>query len=146
MKSVAAFLSGLLFATGLVISGMTQPAKVIGFLDVFGAWNPTLAFVMIGALSVYTLLFPLVTRRHAPLFAPDFQLPVKKAIDVRLLSGAAAFGVGWGLMGVCPGPVLTVLGVGAPVALVFLVAMGVGMKLAQLSASDTREDADKACG
>lgn len=111
---VWAGVSGLLFAFGLVVGGMTDPARVQGFLDVFGAWNPSLAFVMGGALAVYGLLIRLLRRPPAPTVS---------AIDVRLVAGAALFGVGWGLAGYCPGPALTATAVGGPGTLLFVVAM-----------------------
>lgn len=121
--------AGALFALGLGISGMTQPAKVLGFLDVTGRWDPTLAFVMIGALAVHAVLYRVIRRRRAPLFDSRFDVPTRRDVDLRLVAGAALFGVGWGLSGQCPGPALTNLATGAPTALVFVVAMAVGMVL-----------------
>ena len=122
--------AGALFGLGLAVSGMTQPAKVIGFLDVLGAWDPSLAFVMLGAIGVYTAAYRgLAVKMPRPLFAPRFSLPTLTAIDAPLLAGAAIFGVGWGLGGFCPGPALVALGAGAPAALWFVPAMVVGMLL-----------------
>ncbi len=126
MSVFTAFLSGLAFATGLVISGMTMPSKVMGFLDVAGDWDPSLAFVMGGAVLVYAPLFRLIVRLKWPLAAQAFELPSAKRIDGRLLTGAAIFGVGWGLAGMCPGPALVVAGSGAKEALVFVLAMITG--------------------
>lgn len=120
---------GLLFAVGLAVSGMAQPAKVVGFLDVFGDWDPSLAFVMGGALGVYFLTQRLAAGRAKPLYAARFVLPTPTRIDGRLIAGAAVFGVGWGLSGFCPGPALTSLGAGARAAVWLVPAMVVGMVL-----------------
>lgn len=122
----AALLSGALFGLGLAIAGMTQPAKVVGFLDVFGAWDPSLAFVMGGAILAYLPLYRIITRRRVPFFSPRFLLPTKEVLDPRLLTGAAIFGVGWGLGGFCPGPALTSVASGISEAVVFTAAMVTG--------------------
>jgi uncharacterized protein len=123
----SSFAAGLLFAAGLCLGGMTNPAKVIGFLDFFGRWDPGLGFVMVGAVGTYALAFRLITRRARPLFASRFSLPAKRDVDPTLLLGSALFGVGWGLAGYCPGPVVTSLASGAQPAFVFTVAMLVGL-------------------
>lgn len=105
-QSIVAALVGVVFALGLALGGMTDPAKVIGFLDVFGAWDPSLAFVMGGAIAVYAPVLRWARRRPAPLLDERFHLPTRSDIDARLLIGAAMFGVGWGLAGYCPGPAL----------------------------------------
>ncbi len=133
MKQIAALLSGLVFGIGLAISGMTDPAKVRGFLDLAGKWDPSLAFVMIGAIGVHSILSRLVLRRRAPMFAKHFDLPTHTMIDRRLLVGAAIFGVGWGIGGVCPGPALVALGSFGFGPLVFVVAMSLGVVLERLS-------------
>jgi hypothetical protein len=140
MKTVlSAFVCGFVFAVGLVIGGMTQPGKVIGFLDVFGAWDPSLAFVMGGAVATHAMLRPWVIRRGAPVFAARFSLPTLTAIDGRLLAGAALFGVGWGIAGFCPGPAIVATGAGVKRAIVFAVAMLAGMFLqARVPASGKR--------
>ena len=125
MTNLAAFASGLLFAVGLGIAGMTQPAKVIGFLDVFGAWDPSLALVMVGAIAVYMPVFWWVRREHGP----QLHLPTRRHVDLRTVLGAALFGVGWGLAGYCPGPALVSLATLAGPALAFGVAMLAGMRL-----------------
>jgi hypothetical protein len=132
MALVAAYLAGLLFALGLGIAGMTRPSKVLGFLDVAGAWDPTLAFVMGGALALTIPLYRFILRRPAPLFAAGFRLPTRRAVDPRLVGGASLFGVGWGLAGYCPGPALVGLVSGSPYPVVFCATMAVGFYLARL--------------
>lgn len=129
LEVFVAFVSGLLFAVGLAIAGMTQPAKVIGFLDVAGSWDPSLAFVMIGAIAVYFVANRLVQRRAAPLVGAVFHLPTRRDIEPRLLVGAGLFGIGWGLAGYCPGPGLSALGTGGLRALLFVASMAAGMLL-----------------
>lgn len=109
MRLLTIFLSGCLFAAGLVVAGMTQPSKVVGFLDVFGNWDPSLGLVMIGAISVHAVAYRLVRRRKSPLFALNFQVPTRTDIDPPLIVGSALFGVGWGLGGYCPGPAISSL-------------------------------------
>lgn len=108
-QQLSALVCGLLFAIGLGVSGMTQPQKVIGFLDVFGAWDPSLLFVMVGGLLVYGIGYRWVKKIPKPLFAPQFLVPSSRQIDNRLLMGAALFGIGWGIAGFCPGPALASL-------------------------------------
>jgi uncharacterized protein len=127
--NLAAFGSGALFAVGLAVSGMTKPSKVVGFLDVAGAWDPSLAFVMIGAISVHLVAHRLVKRRTTPLFDAKFHLPTRKDIDPRLVLGSLVFGAGWGLGGFCPGPGLVTAGGGSLGALVFVAGMTIGMIL-----------------
>ena len=129
MRILIAFLAGLLFAVGLVVSGMTQPSKVVGFLDFFGSWDPSLAFVMVGAIGVHATLSRWIVRRTKPVFVDAFQIPTNSVIDGRLVAGAALFGVGWGVAGYCPGPALVSLGSGSRSALVFVGAMIGGMVL-----------------
>lgn len=123
MHLFTAFLSGLVFAAGLALSGMTLPSKVVGFLDVGGAWDPSLAFVMVGAIAVYGIGYRLVARRGRTLSGEPLQLPKSRKIDRRLLAGAALFGIGWGLAGYCPGPGLTAAGAGSVNALLFVGGM-----------------------
>ena len=131
MKLVSAFFLGLIFAFGLGIGGMTQPTKVIGFLDFAGQWDPTLAFVMGGAVVVSLVSFPLVLRRAHPVLAERFVLPVKQQIDLPLEIGSALFGIGWGLSGYCPGPaIVSLVTVSRPV-LVFVAFMAGGLYLGQ---------------
>lgn len=124
-----AFASGLLFALGLGLAGMTRPENILAFLDLAGAWDPALMLVLAGASGLYLLGAPLVLRRSRPLLAPRFDLPRRRAIDLRLLGGAALFGVGWGLVGLCPGPALVGLAGGSRDVLLFVAAMLAGMAL-----------------
>lgn len=119
----AALLSGVLFGLGLAISGMTDPNVVIGFLDLFGDFNPALMFVLGGAVGTTLVAFRFVLRRPSPLLASDFQLPTRKDIDARLLIGAGLFGIGWGLAGYCPGPAMVSFGALIETALVFVPVM-----------------------
>lgn len=128
-RLISSVLAGLLFGAGLALSGMIDPAKVLGFLDVAGDWDPSLAFVMGGALAVTLLGYRLVLRRPHPLFDAAFHLPTRRDIDARLLGGAALFGIGWGLAGYCPGPALASLGFGGRGVLTFVLAMLAGMAL-----------------
>jgi len=127
-----ALAAGALFAVGLILSEMINPAKVINFLDLAGDWDPTLAFVMGGGLLVTVPAYRLVLRRAKPLFAERFHLPTRKDLDARLIGGAALFGVGWGLAGLCPGPALTALSTGLPEMAGFVLAMWLGMQAARL--------------
>ena len=130
MKIFIALLSGLLFGCGLDLAGMTQPAVVLGFLDVFGRWNPQLLFVMLGAVLTTAIGYRLVLRRARPLLEADFQWPTARRPDARLLGGAALFGVGWGIAGYCPGPALASLSAAYPSLLGLLVSMVAGWWLA----------------
>ena len=130
-SNISSIICGIIFSIGLGISGMTQPQKVIGFLDIFGEWNPSLAFVMGGAVFSYLALQLLIQRNFSiPLLGGSFQISSRKDLDRSLIIGALLFGSGWGLGGYCPGPAITSLGSGSLNALLFVVAMGVGMLLA----------------
>ena len=132
MRSMlTSFVSGVVFAVGLGIGGMTQPAKVIGFLDFAGNWDPSLAFVMIGAIAVHAFLYRVIRKRPSPLFSPAFSLPTRTDIDLCLVGGAAIFGLGWGLAGFCPGPALTSLASGNFSPVIFSAGMIAGMFLYQ---------------
>ncbi|WP_395647792.1 DUF6691 family protein [Terricaulis sp.] len=135
MNTVLALLFGLLFGVGLLVSGMTDPARVIGFLDIAGAWNPSLAFVMGGAVLTAAPLFALAQRRGRPLFNGAFEAPGKLRIDLRLIGGAALFGVGWGLAGLCPGPALVNFGRAPADTWIFVTAMAIGLVLGRLFAA-----------
>lgn len=127
MPRISAFLVGLIFGLGLLLSGMTDPAKVIGFLDLFGTWDPSLAFVMGGAIGVGVVPFALAKRRKHSVLGEPMHLPKTTQIDKRLIVGALAFGAGWGLAGFCPGPALVTMAAGELKALVFVVAILAGM-------------------
>ena len=127
MYAITALLSGLVFGLGLIVSGMVNPAKVLGFLDLAGAWDPSLALVMAGAVAVGFFAFLAAKKRTRSLIGAEMKLPTASAINRRLLAGSALFGVGWGVAGFCPGPGLAALGMGEPKALVFVAAMLVGM-------------------
>lgn len=123
---LAAFAAGAIFGLGLVISGMANPAKVLGFLDIAGNWDPTLVFVMGGAILVAFPAFQVAKRRAHPLFAEKWSLPDRKDIDPRLLAGAALFGIGWGIAGFCPGPALAALALVPGQAAIFVLSMIAG--------------------
>ncbi len=131
-KIVSAFAVGLLFGLGLLVSGMADPAKVLAFLDVTGRWDPSLAFVMAGAIVVSTTGYLVARRRGRPLLASRLEIPTRRDLDPRLIAGAAVFGIGWGLAGLCPGPALTLLTVAPAQAMTFVVAMVAGMLLFRL--------------
>ena len=128
MKALAALACGLLFGAGLALSGMTDTAKVLGFLDLFGDWDPDLVFVMGGAVAVTLVGFRLIFRGR-PLLADDFSLPTSKNLDSRLLGGASLFGIGWGVYGYCPGPALSALTYLDTNTVIFVLAMLAGMVL-----------------
>lgn len=130
MKGIVALLCGIVFGVGLAASGMTDTAKVLGFLDLFGTWVPDLAFVMGGAVCVTLVAFRFVLKRDTPLLAPSFSLPTNTAIDSRLLTGAAIFGIGWGVYGYCPGPAISALVYLDSKTAIFVVTMLAGMALA----------------
>src|SRR5438552_13357038 len=127
MWIIAPFICGLIFGAGLLISGMVQPTKVLGFLDIFGAWDPSLAVVMAAALAVAAPGFMLARNRPRPVLAGQYFWPIKSGIDTPLVLGAGLFGIGWGLVGLCPGPALESLATLSPGVVVFVVAMAVGM-------------------
>lgn len=132
MKFLTALLAGLLFGAGLLISGMTDPANVLGFLDVFGAWRPQLALVMGAAVLVAAPAFLFVRRQNRDLLGDPVDLPDRRRIDKPLLAGAAIFGVGWGMSGICPGPGIVLLATGSWMVFVFMGAVIVGMWLVSL--------------
>ena len=129
MKAWPALIAGILFGLGLTLSGMSDPAKVLGFLDITGDWVPDLIFVMGGAVVVTLIFTPLVVKRARPLVADSFSLPTTKTLDKRLVSGAVLFGVGWGLSGYCPGPAVVSLLYGYESTIVFCLAMLAGMSI-----------------
>ncbi len=127
MAHVVTFLSGLMFAVGLGISQMTQPQKITNFLNITGDWDPSLLLVMVGATGVYFVTHQLILRKPAPLMGQRFQLPTRREIDRPLVLGAALFGIGWGMVGFCPGPALASIVTSNESVLIFVLAMGVGM-------------------
>jgi uncharacterized membrane protein YedE/YeeE len=126
-SALVAFISGVVFAVGLGIGGMTQPAKVIGFLDFVGNWDPSLALVMLGAVGVHSLFYRLLGNRPSSRLAPAIPLPTRKEIDFRLIGGSALFGLGWGIAGLCPGPAITSLASGNFPVVIFSVGMIAGI-------------------
>jgi len=132
MQRAFEFGAGLLFGIGLILSGMTDPGKVKGFLDVAGAWDPSLALVMGGGVAVAVFAFAAMKRRGASLFGGAMTIPESTSIDRRLLAGSLVFGVGWGLAGFCPGPAVVAAGAGYPQAIVFVVAMIAGIAVHEL--------------
>lgn len=129
MNALSAFAAGLVFGIGLIISGMTDPSKIIGFLDLAGAWDPSLAFVMGGAVLVGVIAFRFARKRAASFLGGAMYLPAARHIDRELILGSLVFGVGWGLAGYCPGPAVVALGAGQDKAVVFVIAMLAGMAL-----------------
>lgn len=132
MKIIVSFITGLIFGLGLILSGMTDPSKVIGFLDLTGVWDPSLAFVMGGAVLVATGAFRIARGRSKALLGDAFRLPTARQIDARLILGGLTFGAGWGLAGYCPGPALTSVAQGGGKPLIFAVAMLAGMALFEI--------------
>lgn len=131
MKILTAFVAGLIFGVGLLVAGMTNPAKVLAFLDIAGVWDPSLAFVMMGAIAVGTLAFLRAKKKPVSLLGDKIQLPSSQVIDKRLIGGSILFGTGWGIAGICPGPALVLLGAGIGKGVVFVLAMLAGMLLFQ---------------
>ena len=131
MRFLTLFLTGLVFGTGISISGMANPAKVLNFFDVAGTWDPSLAFVMGGAVIVTFFGYRFVLKRPMPAMADRFHLPTSRTIDARLLGGSAVFGVGWGIAGFCPGGALPALGTGDPAVFIFVAALVAGILLAR---------------
>ena len=134
MKLIFALIAGLVFGMGIALSGMMDPAKVLNFFDVAGSWDPSLAFVMGGALVVAGIGYRLVWRRKSPLFAGRFQVPTGTEIDMKLVGGSALFGIGWGIAGFCPGAAIPALGTGRWEVVLFLAAVIVGFWLRRIIA------------
>ena len=127
-----ALVSGLLFGLGLILSGMANPAKVLGFLDLAGAWDPSLALVMGGAIAIGSIAFSIAKKRHLSYLGLSMQIPTIRAIDKRLALGSVVFGIGWGLAGICPGPAIVLLGAGSIKGAIFVSSMLMGMGIYQL--------------
>lgn len=132
MATLFALLAGLVFGIGLIVSGMANPQKVLGFLDLAGNWDPSLAFVMAGAIAVGTVAFTFARKRTESLLGLEMKMPTAVQLDRHLVGGSLLFGVGWGIAGFCPGPALVALGAGEAKAVVFVVAMLVGMGVFEL--------------
>lgn len=126
-NGLAALVVGFVFALGLGISGMTQPEKVVGFLDIFGSWDPSLIFVMMGAIAVHFVTYKLIRKKTSPLLSTQWHVPTKKEITPALITGSILFGIGWGLAGFCPGPAVTSLASFEPQPILFVVSMLIGM-------------------
>jgi uncharacterized membrane protein YedE/YeeE len=158
MQLLAVFLCGVLFALGLGVAGMTQPAKIIAFLDITGDWDPSLAFVMAGAVAVNFVLYRASMRRARPVFGEKFVIPSHRDINARLIAGAGLFGIGWGLSGYCPGPAWVSSVTGRSSVLAFVIAMLAGMLLFQwlqkeeprpatgAAAGNVADEAERSCG
>ena len=132
-RMLSALLTGLLFGAGIAISGMVSPAKVLNFFDIAGTWDPSLAFVMGGALIVTVIGYRLVLKRPRPIFDQTFHLPTARKLDLPLLAGSAVFGIGWGIAGFCPGGAVPALGLGETSALIFVASMLAGIGLARMA-------------
>lgn len=138
-RNISAFIAGIVFGLGLLLSGMTNPSKVIGFLDVTGNWDPSLIFVMIGAIGVSFFAFRHAKNRTHSYIREEIKLPVLQQIDKPLLLGAITFGIGWGMVGLCPGPALAVLTLGNYQVILFVLAMLLGMELHRLINNKAKE-------
>lgn len=132
MGNITALLTGLIFGLGLILAGMADPSKVLAFLDITGAWDPSLALVMGGAIAVGSVAFAVIGRRNRSYLGLPMHLPTARVIDKRLVLGSLAFGIGWGLAGICPGPALVLLGTGSIKGIVFVVAMLLGMGIFEI--------------
>jgi uncharacterized membrane protein YedE/YeeE len=133
MTLIFSLLAGLLFGIGLIFSGMTNPEKVIGFLDVTGKWDPSLLFVMLGAISISFFAFRLASKKSTSIFGQPMNIPTKKEIDLRLIVGSIIFGIGWGLAGYCPGPGITAIATSNLKPITFVIAMLFGMLVYELT-------------
>ena len=141
MKTIFALITGLVFGTGIAFSGMMDPAKVINFFDVAGTWDPSLIFVMGGALVVTFVGYRLVWLRKTPLFDERYHIPASNLVDLRLIGGSALFGIGWGISGFCPGAAIPALGTGRWEVVLFIASVMIGFVLRRLQASLARERA-----
>ena len=129
MKNFAVGIAGILFGFGLTLSGMLNPSKVQSFLDIFGRWDPSLAFVMVGGIIVTLIGYNLVFKMEKPIFSEEFDIPTLNHLDLKLIGGSALFGVGWGIGGLCPGPSIAILSTNFYPAIIFTVSMCVGLYL-----------------
>lgn len=145
LRTLAAGAIGLVFGTGIAISGMANPAKVLNFFDIFGTWDPSLAFVMAAALTVTAIGYRFVLKRPKPVLEPKFHVPGNRKLDVPLIAGSAAFGIGWGITGFCPGGAIPALGLGEPSAWIFVASMLAGIATARtFSVAQARRAAQNA--
>ena len=145
LRTLAAGAIGLVFGTGIAISGMANPAKVLNFFDIFGTWDPSLAFVMAAALTVTAIGYRFVLKRPKPVLEPKFHVPGNRKLDVPLIAGSAAFGIGWGITGFCPGGAIPALGLGEPSAGIFVASMLAGIATARtFSVAQARRAAQNA--
>ena len=140
MLVTASLLAGLVFGLGLILSGMVNPAKVLGFLDLAGPWDPSLALVMAGAIAVALVAFRIAGNRTTSLLGAEMKLPSSRHLDRRLVLGSVVFGIGWGIGGICPGPGMVALAMGEPKAVVFVVAMLAGMGLFEVFERRARDE------
>ena len=131
MNKIFSLLSGFIFGVGLTVSSMTNPAKVIGFLDITDKWDPSLMFVMIGAIAISAPLFYLLRNKTKPLFDLNFEIPTTKNVDKKLILGASIFGIGWGMVGFCPGPAIASLALLKPFSIIFVIAMAGGFYMSR---------------
>ena len=131
MNKIVSLLSGFIFGLGLTLSSMTNPAKVIGFLDITGNWDPSLMFVMIGAIAISAPIFYLLRNKTKPLFDSNFEIPNIKNLDKQLILGASLFGLGWGMVGLCPGPAIASLALLKPFSIIFVIAMAGGFYISK---------------
>lgn len=131
-NNLFALMAGFVFGIGLILAGMVNPAKVIGFLDITAAWDPSLAFVMLGAIAVGAIAFAIAKKRTLSLLGTPMQIPTSRTIDKPLVLGSLTFGIGWGLAGICPGPAIVLLGTGSLKGLIFVLAMLGGMAIYEL--------------
>jgi len=130
-KNLLSLICGIIFGIGLVISGMTNPAKVIGFLNITGNWDPSLVFVMFGAIAITSPSIYLLNNRNKPLFSSSFQVPARKTIDQKLVIGSSLFGIGWGMVGLCPGPAISSIAFFQPLSILFILSMISGIYLSK---------------
>ena len=142
-NNLFALVSGLVFGLGLILAGMANPSKVLAFLDLAGLWDPSLALVMCGAIAVGAIAFAIAKNRHLSYLGLTMQVPTNRIIDKRLIIGSLAFGVGWGLAGICPGPAIVLLGAGSIKGLIFVIAMLAGMGIFELLESQKIESQKK---
>jgi uncharacterized membrane protein YedE/YeeE len=143
MANITALLAGLIFGLGLILAGMANPAKVLAFLDITGSWDPSLALVMGGAIAVGSIAFAVAGRRGRSYLGLPMHLPAARMIDKRLVLGSLAFGIGWGMAGICPGPALVLLGAGSSEGVVFVVAMLLGMGIFEILEKSKSVDRSK---